>query len=231
MRVIEAGTIGTAHELAIKEILLNNNVQETKHGITFEHTDGLDIKITDPFKIPLKSDAYRLSIHALDFYSKQLLSVIPKSGTNHDFDYNCGNRWFDYFDFSSQGIIGDGDNSGFNQIDTMVINELKIDPTSRRAVVSSIFPPIDSRKTHIPCISFLQFLLRNDKLNLIVYIRSNDMLSAWGADAYALSKVLDYVALSLRISPGYLETISTSAHIYFKRDAEELKAFRRVLNI
>lgn len=228
MRLIEAETIAEAHERAIKEILMDNIIQKTKHGITYEHPDGLDIKILHPFKEPLKSDAYHLPMRALDYYSKQLLSILPKTNSNKDFDYNCGNRWYDYFDFTDRGQVGDGDSKGFNQI-AATIQELKRDPTSRRAVICSLFPPVDNIKTHIPCISMLQFMLRDERLNLIVYIRSNDMLSAWGADAYALSKVLDYVSLMLLKQSGYLEIISVSAHIYFERDTEELKAFRRIL--
>ena len=157
----------------------------------------------------------------MDFYAKQLLTVAPV-----DFDYNCGNRWQDYP--YAKGI-GDGNSQGFNQLDYMGINELKHDPTSRRAVVSSLFPPVDAFKKHIPCITQLQFLIRQNKLNLIVYIRSNDMLSAWGSDAFALSQVQKYVSGKLNIPIGYLEIISVSAHIYFKRDAPELMRFRRVI--
>lgn len=232
MRTIERDTIGQMHESIIKEILLNGEQQESKHGITLEHPDGIDAKILKPFELPIKSNAYKLPFHAIEYYASQVLNILPKTNTNKDFDYNCGNRWFDFFTYSKDlisGYDGDGDSAGFNQIEFMIKKELTKDLFSRRAVVVSIFPPVDYYKKHIPCISFLQFLYRNNKLNLIVYIRSNDMLSAWGADAFALSKVLEYVAKELNFTPGYLEILSVSAHIYYKRDAAELNEFRKII--
>lgn len=231
MRTIERNTIGEMHEAIIKEILLNGEQQESKHGITLEHPEGIDAKILKPFELPIKSMAYKLPFHAMEYYATQVLNILPTTNTNKDFDYNCGNRWLDYF--TAKGLLsgynGDGDSLGFNQIKYMIIKELQKDITSRRAVVVSIFPPVDYYRKHIPCISFLQFLYRNNELNLIVYIRSNDMLSAWGADAFALSKVLEYVAKELNFKTGYLEILSVSAHIYYNRDAEELNSFRKII--
>lgn len=217
MFTIERATIGSAHEEIIKNIVLDGVQVMTKHGITLEYPESVCIKITQPFKEPVKCPANKFPLEGMKIYAEQLLTVAPVQ-----FDYNCGNRWFDYF--------GDGDGTGINQIQHMVIEELQKDKSSRRAVATSIQPLSDYVLTHIPCISFLQFMIRNNKLNLTVYIRSNDMLSAWGADAYALSNLLKYVGEQLKIETSYLEIISVSAHIYFKRDAEELMRFRKLIN-
>lgn len=67
------------------------------------------------------------------------------------------------------------------------------------------------------------------------------MLSAWGANAYGLSHLLKYICDSINMSiaeargecigVGSLTTISSSAHIYWKRDKQELNLFRRKLNV
>jgi thymidylate synthase len=226
MKVIERDTIGEAHEEIIKNILLEGADVNTKHGKTLEYPGPIAVKILNPLNEPVKSPAYSFPIEGMKSYAKQLLEV-----SKSDFDYNCGNRWFDYFSFfPSDGCLGDGDGNGFNQIEENVLKELTKDSSSRRAIVCSLQPELDSIRTHIPCITQLQFLIRNCELNLFVYIRSNDMLSAWGSDAYALSQVHTYVAQKLGVNLGYLEIISVSAHIYYLRDAPELLKFRKKIN-
>lgn len=234
MKVIEKDTIGEAHEAIIKEIIIDGFVQPTKHGITFEYPGAISVLINKPFQEPIKSKGYNFPLEGMKIYAQQLLTV-----NQTDFDYNCGNRWKDYpyiylmpndFIKNSVNVKGDGSGLGFNQLQRLVIDELKKDKTSRRAVITSLVPPLDVYKEHIPCISFLQFMIRNNKLNLTVYIRSNDMLSAWGSDAYALSQVMKYVSEQLSVECSYLEIISVSAHIYYKRDADELNKFRRLIN-
>ena len=230
MYTIERETTAEAHEAAIELILREGVNQVSKHGETIELPEPLAIRINKPLENPRISSCANLTEEMMQIYALQLLKVLPITGTNKDFDYNCGNRWFDYPQIWNGAIAGDGDNYGFNQIQFNVIDELKKDMTSRRAIVCSINPIIDFSKKHIPCISFLQFLYRNQELNMVVYIRSNDMLSAWGSDAYALIEVLKYVTRKLEYSIGTIEIISVSAHIYFKRDAPELMKFRKKLN-
>jgi thymidylate synthase len=227
MKIIERDTIGEAHEEIIKAILIEGVDVNTKHGKTLEYPGPIAVKILKPLNEPVKSSAYSFPFEGMKTYAKQLLEV-----SQTDFDYNCGNRWFDYFSFRSADTLyqGDGDNNGFNQIQENVLNELIKDSSSRRAIVCSLQPELDSLRTHIPCITQLQFLIRNNELNCFVYIRSNDMLSAWGSDAYALSQVHFYVAQKLKIKLGYLEIISISAHIYYIRDAPELLKFRKKIN-
>lgn len=225
MQTIERASIGEAHEEIIRQILLDGVEVNTKHGITLEYPGAMAIKILRPLSDPIKSSAYTFPFEGMKIYADQLLKSAPV-----DFDYNCGNRWFDYFRQNNSRYHGDGDGYGFNQIANNVISELRKDRSSRRAVVVSLQPELDSLRTHIPCITQLQFLIRNEELNLFAYIRSNDMLSAWGSDAYALSQVQRYVANELLVSSGYLEIISISAHIYYKRDAAELLKFRRKIN-
>ena len=235
MYVIETESIGVAHERIIQLILREGEEIKTKHGLTLELPEPVTVHLSNPFVEPRVSSCSSFTAHMAEYYKTQLLTVLPKQNNIKDFDYNCGNRWFDYPTEieTSHGIttIGDGDGYGLNQINKMVCDELSSDKSSRRAIVISISPMIDITKTHIPCITLLQFLIRNNRINMIVYIRSNDMLSAWGADAYALSGVLNYVGNKLKIPLGYLETISASAHIYQLRDHMELLRFRKKLNL
>jgi thymidylate synthase len=68
----------------------------------------------------------------------------------------------------------------------------------------------------------VQFLIRNNRLNCVATFRSNDMLMAWGANAYGLSELMQVVADGTYVDVGFLETYSISAHIYYNRDSTTL---------
>lgn len=223
MRVIQVNTIAEAHESAIKSILEEHEIVNTKHGITMEYPEPLCITIRTPFLEPFISKYSKLPSHLYDEYKKQMLSVISAN-----FDYNVGNRWFDYPQKIDNNIIGDGKLNGINQFEELKTELIK-DNSSRRAMICSLNPKIDANKKHIPCITQLQFLLRGS-LNLYVYMRSSDTLSALGADMYALYCIQQYVASELKVPVGRMEMILASSHIYYERDVEELKIFRKFLN-
>jgi hypothetical protein len=60
------------------------------------------------------------------------------------------------------------------------------------------------------------------------------MLSAWGQNAYGLAHLQKFICEQInlkrknaeeKVSQGWLETISISAHMYFHRDQLELNLF------
>ena len=65
--------------------------------------------------------------------------------------------------------------NNINQIDN-IINSLKTNPNTRRAVIQ-LFDAEDivNRKKEIPCTCTFQFLIREEKLDLITNMRSNDV--------------------------------------------------------
>lgn len=133
--------------------------------------------------------------------------------------------------------IGNGHGGGTNQVD-YVVNKLVNNPTSRRCVITLFEPRGHPLMDDPPCLNHIQFMLRNGELNMHALFRSNDMLSAWGANAYALAHFQREVLRRLKeatgdrfdsyekISLGWMETTSISAHIYFKRDKHEADQFR-----
>ena len=78
-------------------------------------------------------------------------------------------------------------------------------------------------------------MIRGGKLNCHALFRSNDMLSAWGGNAFGLTGlqklVLDRIKFKIGgrcdLSMGWLETTSISAHIYWTRDHDQLKEFKK----
>lgn len=103
---------------------------------------------------------------------------------------------------------------GVNQIQS-VINELRATSYSRRAVASLWHPGKDHASPSPPCLDLVQFEVRDGKLHLTAYIRSNDMYRAWPQNAFALRKLQGLVAEQIGgCALGDTITISNSAHVY-----------------
>lgn len=85
-----------------------------------------------------------------------------------------------------------------------VINTLRNDENTRQAILSIWNPDIDMDGTktgglsRVPCSIFYQFLIRNNRLHCIYFLRSNDMLSHHGIDLYVCTGIMEYVVKRLK---------------------------------
>lgn len=111
-----------------------------------------------------------------------------------------------------------------NQIE-YIINKLKEQPASRRAQAITWNPSIDCNQKDVPCLQYVQAHIVNNKLDFTVMFRSNDMLLAFGANAYALTYIQKYIADALGLEVGTYTHISLIPHVYTKRDADVLSKF------
>lgn len=100
-----------------------------------------------------------------------------------------------------------------------VVETLKNEPTSRQALITIHDPAKDSQlglKTKdIPCTRSLHFMIVDGKLNLYVWLRSNDIL--WGAQAvnwYNFTFMQQYVAKILGVPLGSYFHIVDNLHYY-----------------
>jgi len=230
---IRAKTIAEAHGKVCREIFENGNEITTEDGeLTFEYPEPVMIHITHPNHKEQISSFNNLKGQAINEYANQLLTL-----SDSDFAYTYGNRMLDYprLDYEFGKTDGNGDGNGFNQIE-WIIRLLIRNPQTRRAVAMIRYPDIDCYSKNPPCLTTVQFFIRNGAINLVAYFRSNDMLSAWGNNAYALHALQNYVGEEIFKRTknhncvcggnGTLTTISANAHMYFKRDAEEMKKMK-----
>lgn len=99
-----------------------------------------------------------------------------------------------------------------------VVELLKMDPLSRRAVISIFDPTIDHAPgKDIPCNNWLHFVNRLGKLDLHVAIRSNDLMWGWsGINAFEWSVLQEIVAHMLGVQVGRLHFSISSLHLYDK---------------
>ena len=96
-----------------------------------------------------------------------------------------------------------------------IVNELRKDPDSRRAVIH-IRSPWDSvnAKLDMPCTLALQFFIRDGALHQIVNMRSSDLILGIAYDVPAFTFFQEMLALELGVELGTYTHISNSLHIY-----------------
>ena len=107
------------------------------------------------------------------------------------------------------------------QFDT-VKDLLSKKPSSRQAVIQ-IFDREDIAEAHkdVPCTCILQFMVRDDKLNLIVYMRSNDAFKGLPHDIFSFTMMQEIMSRSLNFELGTYKHIVGSLHLY---DSDRKKA-------
>lgn len=101
-----------------------------------------------------------------------------------------------------------------NQLDR-AIEELKSNPTSRRAVVVHYdINELDRYKYDTPCNDVLNFYMEDDFLSLTVFARSIDLWFGFCNDQYCFSKLMELVANRLDCKVGKMHWFVTNLHIY-----------------
>lgn len=101
-----------------------------------------------------------------------------------------------------------------SQIDE-VIELLKQDPLSRRAVLNISDPSIDRIHTKdMQCTVCVQLLLRDNKLHEFVYMRSNDIFYGFPYDYIYFITLQQYIASKLGVECGSYTHHAGSMHLY-----------------
>lgn len=110
---------------------------------------------------------------------------------------------------------------GYNQLEK-VIEILKEDPNSRRAKININFPSdrVDTTKDE-PCTMSVHFMIRHNKLDCTVVMRSNDIWFGFPYDVAFFTELQKLVAKELGVGYGWYTHFAVSLHMY-DRDIEKL---------
>ena len=108
-------------------------------------------------------------------------------------------------------IFGEGDNAQIQR----VISLLREKPDTRQAVVQ-IFDRRDLLEPHkdIPCTCTLQFMLRENRLQLLTTMRSSDAWLGLPHDIFCFTMIQELVARSLGVELGDYKHFAGSLHLY-----------------
>lgn len=117
-------------------------------------------------------------------------------------------------------------NTGEDQLGP-IVEQLKSDPTSRRAVLTMWDPDIDldTHSNDLPCNTHAYFLINFEgALDMTVCCRSNDMIwGGYGANAVHFSFLQEYMALRIGVPVGSYWQMSNNFHVYEKTLTPQIK--------
>jgi thymidylate synthase len=106
-----------------------------------------------------------------------------------------------------------------------VVRKLKSDADSRQAIVT-IWDPAKDNELGLhdyPCTLSLHFMLRNDRLELHVTMRSNDVWWGLAYDAFQFTQLQCTLAHVLDVEPGAYAHHANSLHVY-ERDFDDIES-------
>ena len=113
-----------------------------------------------------------------------------------------------------------------NQLD-VIINRLNKNINSNRAIAVTYNPMVDMNRQDIPCLQLLQALVRDDKLILSVYFRSNDLYGAFPSNMMFLTYLGMKIANELGVQFDYIDYHCSSLHVY---ETDYKQASKVILN-
>ena len=167
-----------------KDSMLNINYKQFAEAVK---RGAFDIK-----DYPLKSEALYDYVTSLDQLDKIVLD-------ENSLIYTYSERLQNY--------------QGRNQL-IDIVERLKQDMGSNRAVAVTFNPFIDNERADIPCLQLIQALVRDDKLILSVYFRSNDLYGAFPSNMMFLTYLGMKIANELGVQFDYIDYHCSSIHIY-----------------
>jgi len=143
----------------------------------------------------------------------------PTITDNEDYTYGSRILAYEYYEKSGYGHILEGkgvftspSKCTFNQLE-WVISHFKKYPNNNHCYIE-IGNGTDLLLSHQSCLKGLDFKIVNDKLNMSVYFRSNDLWAAWPVNIGGLQLLNEYIAQELGITTGSLFYASSGLHIY-----------------
>jgi thymidylate synthase len=215
MRLIRAPSIGTGHELVVKMVLEKGWVLQTEDDEATIEFEELALQVDTPLAEPMVSPRSRFQKRFVEQYARDLLQ-----GSKASFEYDYHGRLFDW----GEQLTSQGSGVHIDQI-AYIVNKLRQSPKSRRAIAITWNPVIDENLDDCPCLQLVQCMLRGGALRMRVVFRSNDMLTAAGANMYALVQLQKHIADQLGVPCGSYTHISLVPHVYYIRDVHDIEPF------
>jgi thymidylate synthase len=206
--MIEANHIDDLYRQIVKEVDTNPDHVVSPRGMQIKEKLGMSVRLLNPrnclMTIPSRKLNYKFAIiekfeylygkhdpERIKAYNKNIGSFAGEYGY---FDGNYAQRfnfWLDH-----------------------IYALLKNDPDSRQAVISIYDQTARHQSKDIPCTLNLQFFIRDNKLNLITTMRSNDLLWGFPYDVNAFCFVQEVLAKWLNVELGWYQHNVGSMHIY-----------------
>lgn len=194
-------------------IALNDygEVSDCKDWNTEQLELSMTMEVENPLEEPMISKCFIGGPSELQQYLMEMLDGIL------DFEVEKGNWVYTYHQRYADQY-------------QFIIDELRRNPSSRRAVMMIWDKTKDDYSDEPPCFNHAQFFIRDNKLHMKVLFRSNDACKATFMNAFALVMLQKRIANELGVKVGTYTHRANSFHCY-KKDWDMLAGYvNRIYN-
>lgn len=239
MRTFEFESVEQSFPVLLQTLLEEGKEVSPRGQLTKEITP-IAITIKNPKKRVIPSSARKLNF---GFMCAELIWILSGSDSA-DFVGHYNSQWKTYSDDGTtlNGAYGkrifawdsgirkiditetseDGEVTETNEYRQVVINQfneaynqLRKDPDTRQATIVLFDPFKDYRVTKDkPCTNLMRFMIRDGKLNMTTFMRSNDVWFGYPYDVFNFTMLQEIMASLLNIEVGTYTHIADSFHIY-----------------
>jgi len=193
---VKGRTLPEAYHRALVELETNGKLLNCSDWNQTQKECAMTVFVEEPAAEPRISRLIIGGAYDLQRYLMELLDGILDFRIGDGWDYTYHDRYAKYIPF--------------------VIDELKRNKDSRRAVISIRDNEVDSRNSDAACLQSIQFFIRDDKLDCMVLFRSNDLPEAFFFNAFGLIMLQEKIAAQLGVQIGTYAHRSNSMHCYEK---------------
>lgn len=200
--LVKAKTLPQAYHEALIRLQEEGAVTDCADWNTRQKEVSMTFVVVEPLAEPMISKCFIGGPKELEQYRQEMLDGIL------DFEIACGNWTYTYHDRYQDQV-------------PFIIDELKRNPSSRRAVMTIRDKEADMGSDDPACLQHIQYFIRKnakgeDALFCKVLFRSNDACKAAYMNAFALIMLQKRIADSLGVAMGTYTHRANSFHCYEK---------------
>ncbi len=195
--VVRGYSLPEAYHQALEKLFFSGADTPCPDWNTTQLEGAMTMVVTHPLAEPMISKLFIGGYRELEQYRQEMLDGIL------DFEVERG-KWAYTYHFRMAEQI------------PFVIEELKRNPFSRRAVIDIRDWKKDTEGDEPACLQHIQYFIRNDKLDCVVLFRSNDACKATFMNAFALIMLQKRIADELGYEVGTYTHRANSFHCYEK---------------
>ena len=207
--IVQAVTLPEAYHEALCRLCYSGDFQPCPDYDTRMRECGMTLHVACPTEEPMISKLMPAGPRELEQYRQEILDGIL------DFEIEKGKWAYTYHSRMAEQI-------------PFILEELKRNPYSRRAVIDIRDWKYDSQTDSPACLQHIQFFIRDGELDMCVLFRSNDAVKATFMNAFALICLQEKIARELGVDVGNYTHRVNSFHAYMndwdllKRYAEDI---------
>lgn len=203
------GTLAEAYHEALSCLAEHGHVCGCSDWNTTQKEISMTMVVGEPLAEPMISKLFIGGPRELEQYRQEMLDGIL------DFEVEKGNWSYTYHSRMAEQI-------------PLVIEELRRNPDTRRAVIDIRDWRADLESSDPACLQSIQYFIRNGELHCKVLFRSNDACKATFMNAFALIMLQKKVADELGVEMGTYTHRANSFHCY-EKDFERLDKYHELI--